>query len=205
MGVRAWGAVVPLELPQGATRVSLWGRENGSPPHKYIRGGLAGGRGGLGGTPFEVPSSCPLAVRGHIRPAGRARRLGANNGLPRALPVRKASGAVPTPPPSPKCLHLHQSGGADPGEGGGGREAGPELPRSAASRAAAKLSTPTRTPHSPSALQRLWLCPAECPRCAHLCGTTADRRLPGLLDLFEASASQSVAASGHIPSPVDCH
>lgn len=128
MGVRAWGAVVPLELPQGATRVSLWGRENGSPPHKYIRGGLAGGRGGLGGTPFEVPSSCPLAVRGHIRPAGRARRLGANNGLPRALPVRKASGAVPTPPPSPKCLHLHQSGGADPGEGGEGEKPGRSYP-----------------------------------------------------------------------------
>lgn len=111
--------MVPLELPLGATRVCLWGRENGSPPHKYSRGGLAGGRGGLGGTPFEVRSSCPLAVRGHIRPAGRARRLGTNNGLPRALPVRKASGAVPTPPPSPKCLHLHQSGGADPGRGEG--------------------------------------------------------------------------------------
>lgn len=135
--------MVPLELPQGATRVSLWGRENGSPPHKYSRGGLAGGRGGLGGTPFEVQSSCPLAVRGHIRPAGRARRLGTNNGLPRALPVRKASGAVPTPPPSPKCLHLHQSGGADPGRGGG-REARPEPPKPAAPRAAAKLSTPTR-------------------------------------------------------------
>lgn len=136
----------------------------------------------MGGTPFEVPSRCPLAVRGHIRPAGRARRPGANNGLPRALPVRKASGAVPTPPPSPKCLHLHQSCGADPG--GGVQGTGPKPPRPEAPRATAKLSTPS----SPSAAQRLRQCPAECPRCAHLRGTTVDLHLPALPDLSEASA-----------------
>lgn len=148
----------------------------------------------MGGTPFEVRRRCPLAVSGHIRPAGRAPRLGANNGLRSALPVRKASGAVPTPPPSPKCLHLHQSDGADPWCRAGG--ARPELPGPAAPRANCyALHSHALSWRTPAPLR---LCFAEGPRRAHLRGTKADLRLPGVPDLSEASASRGAAL---VPSP----
>lgn len=97
------------------------GRER---PHQTRRGGLAG-RGPTMG------SRAPVSCESRVHPA---------------LP-----GPAPTPPPSPKCWHLHQSGGAGPEgweEPGAGTRPGPHVPK--ASRGRPRCApTPSSPPSTP--------------------------------------------------------
>lgn len=115
-----WGEVTPLELPQGETRVGLWGQKIG--PLSINTGAAAaeGGRDGLGRAPFEVRGPLPI---GRARPyQTRPCRLGrprANNGLPRACfmlsrrsDLRAAAQPLHLRPPPNVCTSIKAAGRA---------------------------------------------------------------------------------------------
>lgn len=152
---RGRGRGIPLELPRaGGTRA---GRPESRRPVPINSAGPRGGAADWAARPFKCGGRCPLAARGHIRPA---RGRGGGQQCAPARPLQ-GSGGPPSPggPPRPSQMCAPPSKRPEAVREGEGPEAGLAVPRPEGCRPPTTL--PAAHPH-PSLAKRV--CSRRCAR-----------------------------------------